>query len=175
MRLLLKIPSSSHGLMTSEKKEYPVGGPPAYVGAHHQVTLASPYPAYPPPAYSSYLPTAPTYLPATYAAAPLQHHLPYGTVSVAPNLAAYGVPGPYVAQLPQVYSAAARPTVYVPAAAYDAGARFDGHALPIVPPPPPGVAPNAAQLALMQGNPVVLSQQKNSFVGGGSGGGFTFW
>lgn len=42
-------------------------------------------------------------------------------------------------------------------------------------PPPPGVAPNAAQLALMQGNPVVLSQQKNSFVTGGSGGGFTFW
>lgn len=42
---------------------------------------------------------------------------------------AYGIP--YVAQLPQVYSARP-PAVYVPAA-YDAGARFDGHAMPIVP------------------------------------------
>ncbi|XP_055939920.1 DAZ-associated protein 2-like isoform X2 [Argiope bruennichi] len=174
--------------MSSEKKDYPGVGAtapsaPTYISipsaGSHQVTMATPYAAaYPPPAYSSpaYLPSsAPTYLPASYAAAPLQHHLPYGTVSVAPNITAYGVPPTYLPQLTQVYSA--RPgTVYVPAAAaYDAGARFDGHAMPIVPPPPPGVAPNAAQLAMMQGNPVVLSQQKNSFLSGGSGAGFTFW
>lgn len=173
--------------MSSEKKEYPAVGataptaPTAYIGVPgapgHQVTMATPYPAYPASAYTSpaYLPSsAPTYLPASYAA-PLQHHLPYGTVSVAPNITAFGVPPTYLPQLTQVYSP--RPgAVYVPAAAtYDASARFDGHAVPVVPPPPPGVAPNAAQLAMMQGNPVVLSQQKNSFLSGGSGAGFTFW
>ncbi|XP_015922132.1 DAZ-associated protein 2 isoform X1 [Parasteatoda tepidariorum] len=173
--------------MSSDKKEYPVVGgsaptAPAYISVPsagtHQVTMTSPYPGYPPPAYSSpaYLPSsAPTYLPATYAAAPLQPHLPYGTVSVAPNITAFGVQPTYLPQLTQVYSP--RPgTVYVPAAAaYDASARFDGHSMPVVPPPPPGVAPNAAQLAMMQGNPVVLSQQKNSFLTGGSGAGYTFW
>jgi len=172
--------------MSSEKKEYPAVGatapsaPQAYIGVpgapSHQMTMASPYPAYPASAYTSaYLPSsAPTYLPASYAA-PLQHHLPYGTVSVAPNITAFGVPPQYFSQFPQVYSQ--RPgAVYVPAAAtYDASARFDGHGMPVVPPAPPGVAPNAAQLAMMQGNPVVLSQQKNSFLSGGSGAGYTFW
>ncbi|XP_054710374.1 DAZ-associated protein 2-like [Uloborus diversus] len=172
--------------MSSDKKEYPAVGAsapsaPTYIGvpsaSPHQVTMATPYPAYPASAYTSpaYLPSsAPTYLPASYAA-PLQHHLPYGTVSVAPNITAFGVPPTYLPQLTQVYSP--RPgTVYVPAAAtYDASARFDGHAMPVVPPVPPGVAPNAAQLAMMQGNPVVLSQQKNSFLTGGSGAGYTFW
>lgn len=186
---MLQISLNSHESMSSDKKEYPTVGAaaassaPAYIGVPggptHQVTMATPYPAYPTSAYTSpaYLPSsAPTYLPASYAA-PLQHHLPYGTVSVAPNITAFGVPPTYLPQLTQVYSP--RPgTVYVPAAAaasYDAGARFDGHGMPVVPPPPPGVAPNAAQLAMMQGNPVVLSQQKNSFLTGGSGGGFTFW
>ncbi|XP_035214278.1 DAZ-associated protein 2-like isoform X2 [Stegodyphus dumicola] len=170
--------------MSSDKKEYPAVGATApaaqaYIGVPgapaHQVTMATPYPGYPASAYTSpaYLPSsAPTYLPASYAT-PLQHHLPYGTV--APNITAFGVPPTYMPQLTQVYSP--RPgTVYVPAAAtFDAGARFDGHSMPVVPPPPPNVAPNAAQLAMMQGNPVVLSQQKSSFLSGGSGAGFTFW
>lgn len=54
-------------------------------------------------------------------------------VQVAPNITAFGVPPTYLPQLTQVYSP--RPgAVYVPAAAtYDASARFDGHAVPVVP------------------------------------------
>lgn len=67
-------------------------------------------------------------------------------------------------------------TTYVVPAAYDAGARFDGMNRPTIPPPPPGVGPNAAQLAMMQGQGnVVLGQQKGSFLAGGSDGGYTFW
>jgi len=58
---------------------------------------------------------------------------------------------------------------------FDAGARFDGLARPGIPPPPPGVAPNAAQLAAMQGHNVVIGQKKGSFLEGGSSGGYTFW
>ncbi|KAK7080733.1 DAZ associated protein 2 (dazap2) [Halocaridina rubra] len=58
---------------------------------------------------------------------------------------------------------------------YDAGARFDGVAQPSIPPPPPGIAPNAAQLAASAGAQVSISQKKGSFLGGGSGGGYTFW
>lgn len=65
-------------------------------------------------------------------------------------------------------------TVVIPHA-FDAGARFDGIARPTVPPPPPGVAPNAAQMAAMQGQNVVLNQKKGSFLEGGSSGGYTFW
>lgn len=170
--------------MSSEKKEYsPVGAgtpsAPTYIGvpgagaAPPQVTMAAPYPAYPAAAYSSpaYLPSsAPTYLPASYGT-PLPPHLPYGAVT--PSVTAYGVPPTYLPQLAQLYSP--RPgTVYVPAA-YDTGARFDGHGMPIVPPPPPGVAPNAAQLAMMQGSSVILGQQKSSYLTGGSGAGYTFW
>jgi hypothetical protein len=40
-------------------------------------------------------------------------------------------------------------------------------------PPPPGVAPNAAQLAAMQGHTVIGTQQRSNFWTGGSGGGYT--
>ena len=42
-------------------------------------------------------------------------------------------------------------------------------------PPPPGMAPNAAQIAAMQGHTVVGTQQKADWFSGGKGGGFTFW
>ncbi|XP_066983255.1 DAZ-associated protein 2 isoform X2 [Macrobrachium rosenbergii] len=58
---------------------------------------------------------------------------------------------------------------------YDTGARFDGIAQQSIPPPPPGIAPNAAQLAAAAGAQVSVSQKKNSFLTGGSGGGYTFW
>ncbi|XP_068209893.1 uncharacterized protein [Palaemon carinicauda] len=58
---------------------------------------------------------------------------------------------------------------------YDAGARFDGMAQQSIPPPPPGIAPNAAQLAAAAGAQVSATQKKNSFLTGGSGGGYTFW
>lgn len=58
---------------------------------------------------------------------------------------------------------------------YDAGARFDGIGQPVIPPAPPGVPPSAAQLAAMAGHQVALGQKKNSFLAGGSDGGYTFW
>ena len=60
---------------------------------------------------------------------------------------------------------------------YDAGARFGGKAggSQTVPPPPPGIAPNQAQIAAMQGQPVVMAKKKNGFFTGGGGAGYTFW
>nr|CAD7438137.1 unnamed protein product [Timema bartmani] len=85
-----------------------------------------------------------------------------------PSLAAaYSYPGMQpTAQL--------RPTIMVPSG-FDAGARFDGIAQPVLPPAPPGVPANAAQLAAMAGHNVALSQKKGSFLAGGSDGGYTFW
>ena len=45
-------------------------------------------------------------------------------------------------------------------AQFDAGARFDGKNPPNIPPPPPGCAPNAAQVAVAQGQSVVMTQEK---------------
>ena len=42
-------------------------------------------------------------------------------------------------------------------------------------PPPPGCAPNAAQMAQMQGHDVVVTQQRGNFLTGGSDGGYTVW
>uniref|UniRef100_A0A646QIY7 DAZ-associated protein 2 n=1 Tax=Hemiscolopendra marginata TaxID=943146 RepID=A0A646QIY7_9MYRI len=83
-----------------------------------------------------------------------------------------GYPYPYAAptQAGLVYPG----TTYVVPGSFDAGARFDGIARPSIPPVPPGVAPTAAQLAMMQGSSVVIPQQKsNAFLS--EGGGFTFW
>jgi len=48
---------------------------------------------------------------------------------------------------------------------YAAGTRFSGKGggSVSVPPPPPGVAPTPAQLAALQGQPVILQKKKNSF------------
>lgn len=45
---------------------------------------------------------------------------------------------------------------------FDYRARFDGIAQPRIPPPPPGVAPNAAQIASMQGHNVTATQEHRS-------------
>ncbi|XP_062542829.1 DAZ-associated protein 2 [Armigeres subalbatus] len=76
-------------------------------------------------------------------------------------------------QPPQVY----QPPMYqVQGAMYDAGARFGkGAGSATIPPPPPGIAPNAAQIAAMQGQQVVMTKKKNNFLHGGNGAGFTFW
>lgn len=58
---------------------------------------------------------------------------------------------------------------------FEAGARFDGIAQPVLPPAPPGVPANAAQLAAMAGHNVAISQKKGSFLTGGTDGGYTFW
>ncbi|XP_013781517.1 DAZ-associated protein 2-like isoform X2 [Limulus polyphemus] len=84
------------------------------------------------------------------------------------------LPAQYLQTVPSMYATRPGATVYLPAG-YDPGARFDGHGMPVVPPAPPGVTPNAAQLAMMQGNSVMLGQQKSSYMTGGSSGGYTFW
>ncbi|XP_048730405.1 DAZ-associated protein 2-like [Ostrea edulis] len=58
-------------------------------------------------------------------------------------------------------------------ASFDAGARFDGISQPRIPPPPPGYMPTAAQQAVMQGRPVVATQQKADWFSG-TGGGYTW-
>ncbi|XP_036311798.1 DAZ-associated protein 2 isoform X1 [Pipistrellus kuhlii] len=59
---------------------------------------------------------------------------------------------------------------------YDAGARFGAGTTPgTIPPPPPGCPPNAAQLAVMQGANVLVTQRKGNFFMGGSDGGYTIW
>lgn len=120
-------------------------------------------PVDPPPPYT---PTAPC-----QTAQPMEH-----------TSRLYPAPGqPYPAPPPGPYPAATYPqqstmvpTVYHVPDAFDAGARFT-HSMPVIPPPPPGVPPNAAQIAAMQGNPVVLGQKKNNFWTTGAGGGYTFW
>lgn len=58
-------------------------------------------------------------------------------------------------------------------ASFDSAARFDGISQPRIPPPPPGYMPTAAQQAVMQGRPVVATQQKAGWFSG-SGGGYTW-
>lgn len=42
-------------------------------------------------------------------------------------------------------------------------------------PPPPGCPPSSAQLAVMQGANVLVTQRKGNFFLGGSDGGYTIW
>ncbi|XP_070175383.1 DAZ-associated protein 2-like isoform X3 [Littorina saxatilis] len=93
-----------------------------------------------------------------------------------------GMPGAYQ---PGAYPPGAYPPGYPPGAPaaypappgqvvvpglFDAGARFDGTAQPNIPPPPPGYAPNAAQMATMQGHQVTGTQQRSNFFTTGAGG-----
>ncbi|KAJ1526719.1 hypothetical protein ONE63_008299 [Megalurothrips usitatus] len=126
---------------------YPPGAAAAAAAAAAQMYAAQGYPS-----YLGYPPYNPMQAAAYY-----------------PSLAAYAYPGMPPAAAPQF-----RPTIMVPGA-YDAGARFDGIAQPVIPQNPPGVAPNAAQLAAMAGHGVALSQKKGSYLAGGSDGGYTFW
>lgn len=59
---------------------------------------------------------------------------------------------------------------------YDAGARLGaGATAGNIPPPPPGCPPNAAQLAVMQGANVLVTQWKGNYFMGGTDGGYTIW
>lgn len=68
------------------------------------------------------------------------------------------------------------PGSYAHSGLFDSGARFGpGSGQAIIPPPPPGYAPNPAQIAAMQGQPVIMDKKKNNFFSGGKGAGSTFW
>lgn len=88
--------------------------------------------------------------------------------------------GPLGSTIPMAYYPVS--PIYPPGSAvlveggYDAGARFGaGAAAGNIPPPPPGCPPNAAQLAVMQGANVLVTQRKGNFFMGGSDGGYTIW
>nr|CAB3236280.1 DAZ associated protein 2-like [Phallusia mammillata] len=57
---------------------------------------------------------------------------------------------------------------------FDAGARFDVTA-PSIPPPPPGCLPTAGQVAVAQGQNVVMTKKKDNYVVGGSDGGYVIF
>ncbi|XP_006888113.1 PREDICTED: DAZ-associated protein 2-like isoform X3 [Elephantulus edwardii] len=88
--------------------------------------------------------------------------------------------GPLGSTIPMAYYPVG--PIYPPGSAvlmeggYDAGARFGaGATAGNIPPPPPGCPPNAAQLAVMQGANVLVTQRKGNFFVGGSHGGYTIW
>ncbi|KAL1764001.1 DAZ-associated protein 2 isoform X1, partial [Sigmodon hispidus] len=88
--------------------------------------------------------------------------------------------GPLGSTIPMAYYPVG--PIYPPGSAvlveggYDAGARFGAGATPgNIPPPPPGCPPNAAQLAVMHGANVLVTQGKGNFFMGGSDGGYTIW
>ncbi|XP_076309289.1 DAZ-associated protein 2-like [Tachypleus tridentatus] len=187
--------------MSSEKKEYPgygVSNPiaPGYPPVAHHPSMSLPYASYPGTAFTatSYLPsTPPTYIPAGSYGTPVVAPLPYGARPLAQpypqptqrsvlsgvntgGVSLYGyttnsIPAQY---LPTMYATRPGGTVYLPAG-YDPGTRFDSHGMPVIPPVPPGVAPNAAQLAMMQGNSMMVGQQKSNYLLGSNSGGYTFW
>merc|ERR1711970_567643 len=96
---------------------------------------------------------------------PQQGYPPYQSQGMAPPPAYY--PGTHTAPPPQP-----QPMV---AAKFDAGARFHKNAPASIPPPPPGVMPNAAQVAAMQGQSVVMGKKEEGFLKGSGSGGYTFW
>jgi len=128
----------------------PMGGPSAPYEPPHYTAPPPPY-APPMPQHSGMMygpPPVPGYAPPQY------QHPP-----------AYGYPQP----APQAH--------YVVHAQFDQGARFNEFSRPNIPPPPPGVAPNMAQMALMQGQntTVIAEQHKSGFFSGSGSGGTTFW
>ncbi|KAB5546483.1 hypothetical protein PDJAM_G00075190 [Pangasius djambal] len=117
-----------------------------------------------PPQVTGQLPPITTAYPATQMFVPMPQTVPVGAMT--PN-----VPMGYYPMGP-VYPPGS--TVLVEGG-FDAGARFGPGSTASIPPPPPGHAPNAAQLAAMQGANVVMTQRKSNFFMGGSGGGYTIW
>merc|ERR1719259_1401054 len=114
-----------------------------------------------PPPYSPYPPSAPA------ASGTSPYHM--GAYPQQPM-------GAYPQQPMGAYPQAA-PLAPIPVAAgtFDAGARFGAGSTPNIPPPPPGSLPNMAQVAAGQGQTVAVTQEKASWLTGGSGGGITFW
>jgi len=118
------------------------------------------YPQYgvPPPQYAAYPPQGP---PPPYSTQPQPGQYPTAQQGQYPATQYAQAPPP-------------QQTVVVPGA-FDAGARFGTGSTANIPPPPPGVAPNAAQMAQMQGHNIQLGQRSGDAFTGGSDGGYTWW
>eukprot|EP00794_Sanderia_malayensis_P003303 gene3303-3788_t len=89
-------------------------------------------------------------------------------------------PPPPYSQFPPNQGYLPQQPAYVPVqnlqpGCYDSGARFGAGNTHSIPPPPPGVAPNAAQAAASQGQPVYMTQRQADWMSGASGGGYTVW
>jgi hypothetical protein len=152
---------------------YAATGPVTAAGSPYAVYQQL-YPGQAPPPYDQQIP-------AIMAAQQMYPHVGVGTAmySQAASPAGYYASAftPMQAYYPLAYTypqPQLRPTIMIPNG-YDAGARFDGIAAPVVPAPPPGVPPSPAQLAAMAGHNIALTQKKGSYLTGGSEGGYTFW
>uniref|UniRef100_A0A182KAK5 DAZ-associated protein 2 n=1 Tax=Anopheles christyi TaxID=43041 RepID=A0A182KAK5_9DIPT len=159
-----QLPPSYNSVVTSMAptyQQYPPGMvPQPYYGNSWSVN---------PSPQTQYAPQPPPYAsaPAAVAAIPTQ--------TMHPPMYQYQIAAapPHQAQPPQVYQT---PIYPVQGAMFDAGARFGKQGgQPTIPPPPPGIAPNAAQMASMHGQQVMIAKKKNNFLHGGNGGGYTFW
>lgn len=143
-----------------------------------------------PPYQSQGMAPPPAYYPGTHTAPPAGFGPP-PVYSASPNTSMGGAPlgQPTYSHQPQAYpqqqtypQQAAYPQTAIPpqpqpmvAAKFDAGARFHKNAPASIPPPPPGVMPNAAQVAAMQGQSVVMGKKEEGFLKGSGSGGYTFW
>ncbi|XP_050095948.1 DAZ-associated protein 2 [Anopheles aquasalis] len=165
MPMHAQLPPSYNSVVTSMTPTY-AGYPqamvpqPFYSNSWSMSPSGQPQFAPPPPPYGA--------TPGAVAAIPAQpvHH---------PQMYQYqlATAPPPQAQPPQIYQTQMYP---VQTAMFDSGARFGkSGGTPTIPPPPPGMGPNAAQLASMQGQQVVVAKKKNNFLHGGNGSGYTFW
>ena len=150
---------------------------PSYYG------VPSSSPTGPPPPYSL-IPYSPTpYFPTPYPPTPSH----YSTCNTFHNQ--HPGPIPYTASIQNSYQyqcfvptqpylpinqAATTTASSLKIEAFHPAARFD-IASRSIPPPPPGVEPNEAQLAVLRGQSVLVTQKKQNKLFGGKGAGYTFW
>ncbi|KAM9176928.1 DAZ-associated protein 2 [Mergus octosetaceus] len=156
---------------------YPVQ-PPANPPVYPQTLPLPQPPPYTdaPPAYSELY--RPSFVPLGAATVPTMSAA-YPGASVFLPVAQSVAVGPIGSSVPMAYYPVG--PVYPPGSTvlveggFDAGARFGAGGTASIPPPPPGCPPNAAQLAVMQGANVLVTQRKGNFFLGGSDGGYTIW
>nr|XP_045734642.1 DAZ-associated protein 2-like [Mirounga angustirostris] len=172
--------TSSHH---EQQRQYPMQptcpvqppGNPVYPQTLH-IPHAPPY-TDAPPAYSelyrpNFVHPGTATVPTTSAALP--------GASLYPPIAQSVAVGPLSSTIPMAYYPVG--PIYPPDSAvlveggYNASARFGaGATAGNIPCPPPGCPPNAAQLAVMQGANVLITQRKGNFFTDGSDGGYTIW
>lgn len=135
----------------------------SYNGTAVTMSGGSTYPRAPPQGYATYTSVYPTnvqyqnpqVLPPTGYTGYAPAGPPVGVAGAPPYAEA---PPPY-SEFPQTPQAGIQQNVCIENG-FDYRARFDGIAQPRIPPPPPGVAPNAAQIASMQGHQVTATQEQ---------------